>query len=89
LLLALSLARELRLEPAWLGGLLARAVVLGLGFVRHEHRAAAPMLDLAVFARREFAAGIASGLLSYLVLFVTPFFLEGGLHLGLPRPGWC
>jgi MFS family permease len=54
----------------------------------HERRVPAPLLDLGLYARRSFAAGVAGGLLSYLVLFgvlfATPFFLESALRL---RPG--
>ncbi|MHB8328787.1 MAG: MFS transporter, partial [Acidimicrobiales bacterium] len=43
-----------------------------------------PMLDLSLFRRVPFTAGISSGLLSYLVLFgvlfVVPFYLERALH---------
>ncbi len=49
------------------------------------------MLDLSLFKRVPFAAGIASGLLSYLVLFgtlfVVPFYLECALHLSPGRSG--
>jgi MFS family permease len=49
------------------------------------------MLDLALFKRVPFAAGISSGLLSYLVLFgtlfVVPFYLERALHLSPGRSG--
>ena len=49
------------------------------------------MLDLALFRRPPFTAGIVSGLLSYLVLFgtlfVVPFYLErAGGRPG--RPAW-
>jgi EmrB/QacA subfamily drug resistance transporter len=54
----------------------------GAGFVARERRARAPMLDLSLFRRIPFTAGVAGGLLSYLVLFGTmfavPFFLERG-----------
>jgi EmrB/QacA subfamily drug resistance transporter len=56
------------------------AVVLGAGFVLRERRGANPMLDLGLFRRPAFRAGITSGLLAYLVtfgvLFVVPFYLE-------------
>ena len=49
------------------------------------------MLDLALFRRSRFSAGIASGMLSYLVmfgvLFLVPFYLERGLRLGSGRAG--
>ncbi len=72
-------------------GLLAAAVVLGVGFVVRERRTADPMIDLTLFHRTAFSAGVVSGLLSYLVmfgvLFVTPFYLERGLHLGAGKAG--
>jgi EmrB/QacA subfamily drug resistance transporter len=65
-------------------GLFAAAIVLGTAFIRRESRTPHPMLDLSLFKRVPFAAGIASGLLSYLVLFgtlfVVPFYLERALH---------
>jgi EmrB/QacA subfamily drug resistance transporter len=61
-------------------GLLAAAGLSGAAFVIWEGRARAPMLDLSLFRRIPFSAGLASGMLSYLVLFGTmfavPFFLE-------------
>ncbi|MGH9063486.1 MAG: DHA2 family efflux MFS transporter permease subunit [Acidimicrobiales bacterium] len=72
-------------------GMLVASAVLGTAFVARERRARAPMLDLSLFRRVPFSAGVASGLLSYLVLFgvlfVVPFFLERGLGLGPGRAG--
>ncbi|HUZ35139.1 MAG TPA: DHA2 family efflux MFS transporter permease subunit [Streptosporangiaceae bacterium] len=60
------------------------AVLLLAAFIVRERRAPAPMLDLSLLRRVPFTAGIASGLLSYLVLFgiltVVPFYLEIALH---------
>lgn len=71
---------------ALLGGLALAAL-----FVLRERRAAAPMLDLALFRNAGFSAGIAAGLLSYLVLFgvlfVVPFYLETTLHLSAAEAG--
>ena len=51
----------------------------------------APMLDLKLFHRPAFSTGVAGGLASYLVIFgvlvVTPFFLEQGLRVGPGRAG--
>jgi EmrB/QacA subfamily drug resistance transporter len=68
-------------------GLLAGCAVLGAGFLLRERRTSAPMLDLRLFRRAAFSAGISSGLLSYLVMFgalyATAFYLESGpQHLG-------
>jgi EmrB/QacA subfamily drug resistance transporter len=84
LLLALSLGAGGQLGmPASLA-LAAITVAAALGFLRHERRVAAPMLDPRLFAQRPFSAGVTAGLLGYLVLFgvllVTPFYLEGVRH---------
>ena len=66
-------------SPATLS-LLGGAALLGALFIARERRARAPMLRLDLFRRLPFSAGIASGLLSYMVLFgaltVVPFYLE-------------
>jgi EmrB/QacA subfamily drug resistance transporter len=70
---------------------LAAGAVLGAGFVAREHRAEGPMLDLELFHRPSYSTGIGGALASYLVLFgvlvVTPFFLEQGLRVGPGRAG--
>ena len=49
------------------------------------------MIDLRLFRNVDFTAGVASGLLSYLVLFgtlfVVPFYLEHAQHLSPTRAG--
>lgn len=71
--------------------LLAVAAVLGWAFIWRERRARSPMLDLSLFRRVPFSAGISSGLLSYMllfgVLFVVPFYLERGLGQSAGRAG--
>ncbi len=61
-------------------GPLAAAALLFAAFIERERRAPTPMLDLSLFSKANFGAGVASGLLSYLVLFgtltVVPFLLE-------------
>jgi|SRR6516162_9441076 hypothetical protein len=52
-------------------GLFVNAVGLGTTFIWRERHCPSPMLDLGLFKRVPFSAGIASGLLSYLVLFGT------------------
>lgn len=42
-------------------------------FVRVERSSRAPLVDLSLFGERRFTAGVASGMLSYLVLFGTLF----------------
>ena len=73
-------------------GLLVGCLVLGVAFVLRERAVGAPMLDLALFRRAGFSAGISSGLLSYLVmfgaLFAVPFYLESGpAHLSAGSTG--
>ena len=67
------------------------ALVGGALFVRWERRTPSPMLDLSLFSQVSFSAGIASGLLSYIVLFgslfAVPFFLERGLGMSVGRAG--
>jgi EmrB/QacA subfamily drug resistance transporter len=93
LLLAISLGNELGWSSAGVLGALAAAVVLGFAFMRIESRRPWPMIDSRLFARTAFAAGIASGLLSYLVLFgalfVVPFFLEEKRGLAPGAAGIC
>jgi EmrB/QacA subfamily drug resistance transporter len=66
--------------------LLVGGAGVACAFVRRERRCAHPMLDLQLFGRSRFSAGISSGLLSYLVmfgvLFLVPFYLERGVGLG-------
>jgi MFS family permease len=60
-------------------------------FIRRERRCADPMLDFTLFRRLRFTAGVASGMLSYLVLFgvlfLVPFYLERGLGIASDRAG--
>jgi EmrB/QacA subfamily drug resistance transporter len=67
------------------------AVVLGVAFVRRERRSAAPMVDLTLFRRVPFSAGVSSGLLAFLVLFgvlvVVPFYFERASGFGPIRTG--
>ncbi len=77
-------------SPAILG-LFVVGALLVVAFVRREGRCREPMLDLRLFRRHRFSAGIASGTLSYLVmfgvLFLVPFYLERGLRFGSGRAG--
>ena len=90
-LCAVSFGNALGWASPAIVGLFAATVAAGALFVRRERRTAFPMLDLSLFRRLPFAAGIASGLLSYVVLFgtlfVVPFYLELGLGLGPARSG--
>ena len=72
-------------------GLIGAAVLLGLGFVARERRFPEPMVDLSLFRRVRFSAGIVSGMLSFMVLFgvlaIVPFLLERGSGFGTARSG--
>jgi EmrB/QacA subfamily drug resistance transporter len=72
-------------------GLFVLGIALLVAFLRREGRCREPMLDLGLFRSLRFSAGIASGLLSYLVmfgvLFLVPFYLERGLQLGTGQAG--
>ena len=78
-LVFVSLASRLGYGNALLLAALVAGVAAAAGFVRHERRVAAPLIDLSLFRRRVFALGLGSGLISYVVLFGTlvaiPYFL--------------
>lgn len=80
LLVAVSFGNQLGWHSPALIALFLTAAVLTVGFLRWERRTSSPLVDLRLFRQPAFAAGIASGLLAYLVLFgclfVIPFFLE-------------
>ena len=69
-------------SPATIGLLIACAG-LAVGFQRWERRAAAPIVDLSMFADRLFSAALASSVLAYLAIFMlnllVPFYLIHGL----------
>jgi len=80
LLLSLSVLGRSGPTPGVALLVLAAAILL-LAFARWERRCASPLVDMSLFERRgEFAVGIVSGLLAYLVLFgvllVSPVYLE-------------
>ncbi len=91
LMVAVTFGNRLGWTSPAIVGSLAAAALLGVGFVARERHTTEPMLDLTLFRRAAFSAGVASGLLSYLVmfgvLFVTPFYLERALRLGAGRAG--
>ncbi|MHB8593874.1 MAG: DHA2 family efflux MFS transporter permease subunit [Acidimicrobiales bacterium] len=84
LLAAVSFGDRLGWTSSAILVLFTAAAVLVTGFIWRERHARFPMLDLSLFRRVPFTAGISSGLLSYLVLFgvlfVVPFYLERALH---------
>ncbi len=72
-------------------GLIGMAVILGIGFVARERRCPDPMVDVSLFRRVRFSAGIVSGMLSFMVMFgvlvIVPFLLERGYGFGSARSG--
>ena len=90
-LLAISAVSGLGM-PMWgIVALLVTAVASAVGFVLREHRASAPLLDLALLRDRTVSSGLFGALCGYLVLFgplvLVPIVLtsEGSsaLHAGL------
>jgi EmrB/QacA subfamily drug resistance transporter len=67
-------------RPALAVAIAVAGVTLGTGFLRWERQAAAPVVDVALFARPHFAAACASIGLSNLVMYTTllalPLYLE-------------
>jgi EmrB/QacA subfamily drug resistance transporter len=88
---ALSFARDSGLASPAVVSLVAVSIMLGSLFLVHERRAVSPMVDLRIFNNARFSAGIASGLLSYLVmfgvLFLVPFYLELRRHMDPAQAG--
>lgn len=73
LVLALSFVGHPGISAQWpaIGG--ALAIVIGVVFLVRSRRTPQPLIDLRLFASRAFSTGIASGLLSYAVLFGVLF----------------
>jgi EmrB/QacA subfamily drug resistance transporter len=71
---------------------LAGSVGLGIGFTGRERRCASPMVDVSLFGRRRFTAGIASSLLAFVAMFgvlvVVPFYLERAHGYGAVQTGF-
>jgi EmrB/QacA subfamily drug resistance transporter len=91
LLLGMSVASGLSL-PGWAAiVLLGLSAVSAVGFVLRQRRAAAPLVQLALFRTRAVSAGLLGALCGYLVLFgplvLIPVVLTDGgsseLHAGL------
>lgn len=91
LLAALSFGRRSGFGSPLIIGLFVAFVVLGVAFLRRERTTRSPMLDLTLFRRGTFAAGISSGFLSYSVLFgvlfIVPFYLQGPRHMSTGSSG--
>jgi len=88
---AISLGNHLGWTSPVIVGAAALGILLAVAFVVRERRTPAPMLDTRLFQNAAFSSGIASGLLSYLVMFgvllVVPFFLERTLGASSGRTG--
>lgn len=88
---ALSSGHDQGLRSPLFLALGSASVILGAAFVAHERRTCSPLIDLRLFRRVHFSAGIASGLLSYLVmfgvLFLVPFYLELWRRMGTVKAG--
>ncbi len=84
LLLGLSEGTRLGWGRPPVVALLALAALGVAAFIRHEGHHRAPLVDLRLFSQRRFTTGIATALLSYVVLFglltVAPFYLEDVRH---------
>jgi EmrB/QacA subfamily drug resistance transporter len=67
------------------------AVVLGARFILVEKKVTEPMLDLTLFKNRVFSAGNGAALLNfmtqYVIVFLTPFFLQQILGYSASRAG--
>ena len=88
---AVSLGNVHRWMSSMILGLIVAGLALGTGFVVRERRCPAPMVDLSLFRRVRFSAGVASGTLSFLVMFgilvIVPYHLERGYGIGPARAG--
>jgi len=91
LLAALSFGGELGWSSPPVVAMLGASALLAAWFGVHQARTPHSMLDLGLFRRPAFSAAVASGLLSYLVLFGTmfliPFYLQEGQRLGPAAAG--
>jgi EmrB/QacA subfamily drug resistance transporter len=72
-LVYLSLANRLGYADPLLLAVLAIGILAVVWFVRHERRAAFPLIDLGILRRPALSVGLSSGLVSFLILFGTLF----------------
>ncbi len=82
LLLALSEGQSWGWTSPATIGLVGAFIVLGLAFLRVERAAIQPMIDLALFRIRAFAAGLASTVVAFAGLFTATFLLPFLLQEG-------
>jgi EmrB/QacA subfamily drug resistance transporter len=89
-MLLLSLAHGLGYASPILGGLLVMSVACAFAFSRHERNASSPLVDLGLIGRPGMSIGLASGLVSYLVMFGTLLVVSYSLaeqHVGFALAG--
>jgi len=91
LLLALNLGHALGWASPAVLALLGGAALFLVGFVAIERRVIQPMLDLSLFARRQFSAATATAFFNYIclysVVFLLPFYLIQGRGLTPAQAG--
>ncbi len=95
LTLLLVATQRQRLElPAWLGlaALLGSGAVAAGLFLWRQHRAAHPLMPLALFGQPAYAASsvlaMASGVALYAAVALLPPYLQGGLRLSPTSSAW-
>jgi DHA2 family multidrug resistance protein-like MFS transporter len=70
--------------PGWVPGVSVLAgLVLGIVFVRRQHTAAHPLLDLSLFSNRAFSAALVTNTLDFFVSFGALLFIAQYLQLVL------
>jgi EmrB/QacA subfamily drug resistance transporter len=91
LMFAISEGNDIGWTTIAIVGALVGSLVLGALFVGRERRHSAPMVDVRLFLRRSFRAGVTSSLLAFGVLFgvlvVVPFYFERSLRADAVRTG--
>jgi EmrB/QacA subfamily drug resistance transporter len=90
-LCAFTLSGSHGVGGGWTIALALVAILLAWGFVAHERRSAAPLVDMALLGSRAIALGILGTIAAFAVLFGVllsmPFYLERGLHVGVALGG--
>lgn len=80
ILLPLDFVGKSGLNSALFYGALGVGLLMAAGFIMFEKRSAYPMLDLALFKNRVFAAGNIAAVFNYMaqfiMVFLAPFYLE-------------
>ena len=91
LMLSLNQGAERGWSSPYIAGLFLASAVFGILFIARERSTAHPVLDLALFRNRLFAAASASAFINYAatfaVTFLMPFYLSQVLGYGPARMG--